>query len=107
VAWIILKKEGMGGGDVKLLAAIGAWLGWKPVVGTIVLASLLGSIGGIGGIVYRRLRHGQAYQPLTHLIPFGPYLCVGFLFIFFAGLDPLYWLMERYQVWLDAHLLPR
>jgi leader peptidase (prepilin peptidase)/N-methyltransferase len=100
LAWIILKKEGMGGGDVKLLAAFGAWTGWKVVIGTIVVASFLGSIGGIGGILYRKIRYGKEYKPLSHMIPFGPYLCVAFLFIFYFGLDPLFRLMETYQEWV-------
>jgi leader peptidase (prepilin peptidase) / N-methyltransferase len=100
LAWVILKKEGMGGGDVKLLGAIGAWMGWQAVLGTIVLASFMGSIGGIGSILYRRIRFGTAYKPLSHMIPFGPYLCVGFLFIFYFGLDPLFQVLDLYSQWV-------
>lgn len=107
IAWVLLKKEGMGGGDVKLLAAIGAWMGWKPVIATIVIASFLGSVFGIGGILYRRIFYGAAYKPLSHMIPFGPYLCIGFLFTFFLGLDPLYRLVEIYQIWLESYLFRR
>jgi len=105
VALILLKKEGMGGGDVKLLAAIGAWMGWKAVLGTIVLASLFGSIGGISSILYNRIKFNQKYEPLTHLIPFGPYLCIGFMLIFFAGLEPLFWLMDVYHSFIQTHLI--
>jgi leader peptidase (prepilin peptidase)/N-methyltransferase len=104
LAWLILKKEGMGGGDVKLLAAMGAWLGWKPVLGTIVLASLFGSAGGVLGILYQRVRYGKKYQPLSHMIPFGPYLCLGFLLIFFLGMEPLYGIFDAYQRWLEGRL---
>ncbi len=103
-AWLILKKEGMGGGDIKLLATMGAWLGYQPVVGIIVIASMLGTIGGIGQIVINRLVYGKKYRPFSHMIPFGPYLCIGFLLIFYAGMDPLWWLMEQYQRWLEARL---
>ncbi len=102
LAWIILKKEGMGGGDVKLLAAGGAWMGWKPVLGTVIIASVLGSIGGISGILYNRIFFNQKYKPLTHMIPFGPYLCFGFLFVFYAGMEPLYILMGWYHEWLET-----
>lgn len=101
IAWVLLKKEGMGGGDVKLLAAYGAWLGWKPVIGIIILASFLGSAGGILSIVYNRIRHKKPYQPLGHMIPFGPYLCIAFLFIFYFGMEPLYQILDIYQRWLE------
>ncbi len=100
VALILLKKEGMGGGDVKLLAAFGAWAGWKAVIGTVIIASFLGSIGGIAGILYQKIRYGKKYRPLSHMIPFGPYLCVGFLFIYFFGIEPLIRLIEAYQMWV-------
>lgn len=102
MALLLFKKEGMGGGDVKLLAAFGAWAGWQSVLGTLVIASFLGSIGGIGGILYQKIRYHKEYKPLTHMIPFGPYLCVGFLFIFYFGVDPLLQLLEAYNLWLHA-----
>ncbi|MBI3045146.1 MAG: prepilin peptidase [Betaproteobacteria bacterium] len=70
-------KDGMGYGDFKLLAAIGAWLGWKMLPLTILLSSLVGAAVGIGLIVFAR--HGRD-QP----IPFGPYLAI-------AGLIALFW----------------
>lgn len=72
----ILKKEAMGGGDVKLLAMIGAFTGWAGVWWTLFVSSLAGSIVGI----YLRLRTGQ------EKIPFGPYLALGaFTYIWFGG----------------------
>lgn len=100
LALLLLKKEGMGGGDVKLLAAFGAWAGWQTVIGTVVIASFAGSIGGILSILYQKIRYRKEYRPLTHMIPFGPYLCFAFLFIFYLGLDPLLQLLESYQFWL-------
>ena len=70
-------KEGMGYGDFKLLAAIGAWLGWKALPLVVLLSSLVGAIVGIGLIVLRR-------QGRDVPIPFGPYLVV-------AGLIALFW----------------
>jgi len=70
-------KEGMGYGDFKLLAAIGAWLGWKMLPLTILLSSLLGAAVGIGLIALAR--HGRNVP-----IPFGPYLAI-------AGLIALFW----------------
>lgn len=100
LAVLLLKKEGMGGGDVKLLAAFGAWAGWQTVIGTVMVACFLGVAGGVTGILYQRIRYGKKYRPLTHMIPFGPYLCIGFLFIFYFGLDPLLQVLEAYQLWV-------
>jgi leader peptidase (prepilin peptidase)/N-methyltransferase len=60
-------KEGMGYGDFKLLAALGAWLGWKMLPVIILLSSVVGALVGIALIVFAR--HGRD-KP----IPFGPYL---------------------------------
>lgn len=62
-------KDGMGYGDFKLLAAIGAWLGWKALPLVILLSSFVGAIIGISLIVFAR------HQKQTP-IPFGPYLAV-------------------------------
>ncbi|HOT28368.1 MAG TPA: A24 family peptidase [Candidatus Ozemobacteraceae bacterium] len=105
LAWKILKKEGMGGGDVKLLAAFGAWMGWKPVIAIVVLASLLGTIGGVGSIIYQKIRYHRQYKPLTHMIPFGPYLCVAFIFVFYCGIQPLLNIMDMYHAWVEAKFL--
>jgi leader peptidase (prepilin peptidase)/N-methyltransferase len=64
---IILKKEAMGGGDIKLLAMIGAFVGVEKVFLTLMLASF---IGGIPALI-AKYRYGQ------EAIPFGPYLCLG------------------------------
>lgn len=63
------KREGMGYGDYKLLAALGAWLGWQMLLPILLIASLMGSIVGITLLLSRKI---QKQQPL----PFGPYLAV-------------------------------
>ena len=66
-------KEGMGFGDFKLLAALGAWLGWQALLPLVLLASLSGAVVGLGLRATGRLQVGQA-------IPFGPYLALaGFM----------------------------
>ena len=71
-------KEGMGYGDFKLLAAIGAWLGWKALPLVILLSSFVGAVIGIALIVFaRRERH----MP----IPFGPYLAIAGVIALFHG----------------------
>ena len=64
--------EGMGGGDIKLLAMIGAFLGWRGALATIFLGALLGAAGGI-------LAMRKGGEGLKTAIPFGPYLCVAAL----------------------------
>ncbi len=71
-------KEGMGFGDFKLLAAIGAWLGWQMLPLVILLSSLVGAVVGIALIVITR--HGRNIP-----IPFGPYLAGGGLIALFWG----------------------
>jgi len=64
---LLTGKEGMGYGDFKLLAALGAWLGWQALPIIIILSSLVGAVVGITMIA---LKHQQQGQP----IPFGPFL---------------------------------
>jgi len=71
-------REGMGGGDVKLLAMIGAFLGWQSVFVTLMVASLIGSIIGVGLMIYQRADTKLA-------IPFGPFLAGGALVSLFFG----------------------
>jgi leader peptidase (prepilin peptidase)/N-methyltransferase len=71
-------KEGMGYGDFKLLAAIGAFLGWKMLPAVILLSSLVGAAVGIALIVLAR--HGRQVP-----IPFGPYLAAAGLIALFFG----------------------
>ena len=70
-------KEGMGFGDFKLLAALGAWLGWQMLPAIILLSSIVGAAVGISLIV--ATRHGRNTP-----IPFGPYLAA-------AGIIALFW----------------
>lgn len=74
----IAGREGLGGGDVKLLAMIGAWLGYKNVFIVILLSSLLGSLVGIAVMLIQR-------RDMKTAIPFGPFLSVSAAFCIFAG----------------------
>jgi leader peptidase (prepilin peptidase)/N-methyltransferase len=80
-------KEGMGYGDFKLLAAIGAWLGWKMLPLTILASSMVGATVGIALIVFAK--HARE-RP----IPFGPYLAA-------AGLIAMFWGERINQQYLD------
>ncbi len=84
---LVTGKEGMGYGDFKLLAALGAWFGWQMLPLIILLSSLVGAVIGITLII--AMRHGRNVP-----IPFGPYL-VG------AGLITLFWGQELTQRYLQ------
>jgi leader peptidase (prepilin peptidase)/N-methyltransferase len=71
-------KEGMGYGDFKLLAALGAWLGWQMIVPMLLLASVIGALVGIGMKLAATLREGR-------YVPFGPFLAGAGLVVMFAG----------------------
>jgi leader peptidase (prepilin peptidase)/N-methyltransferase len=72
-------KEGMGFGDFKLLAAIGAWLGWKAVLPVVLMASVIGAVIGIGMKLASNLREGR-------YVPFGPFLAGGGIVVLLIGL---------------------
>ena len=78
---LAFKKEAMGGGDVKLMAMIGAFLGWKMVFLTIFFASVTGALIGILFKIFT----GKEY------IPFGPFLSIGALLALFFGPRLLFW----------------
>ncbi|MGH1469782.1 MAG: prepilin peptidase [Cellvibrionaceae bacterium] len=84
---ILTKKEGMGYGDFKLLAAFGAWLGWQALPLIILLSSFVGAFIGIAGIlIFGRDKNIP--------IPFGPYLAI-------AGLIALFWGDQITQTYLQ------
>ena len=85
---LLTGKEGMGYGDFKLLAAIGAFVGWKLLPIVILLSSVVGAVVGVGLIVLARHARGTP-------IPFGPYLAA-------AGILALFWGQSLTDRWLAA-----
>jgi leader peptidase (prepilin peptidase)/N-methyltransferase len=79
-------KEGMGYGDFKLLAALGAWMGWKALLPIVLLSSLVGALVGIVLIVLAR--RGREIP-----IPFGPYLAAAGLIVLLTGDTFTRWLI--------------
>lgn len=76
--YFLTRKEGMGGGDVKLLGMIGVFTGWQGVLFTIFIGSLLGSLVGIPWVLSQK-------KSMQAAIPFGPFLALGaFLYILFG-----------------------
>ncbi|PHR27712.1 MAG: prepilin peptidase [Desulfotalea sp.] len=86
--FIIRKIDGMGGGDIKLLAMIGAWLGWQSLPFVIFASSLSGSIIGIIAMVYQK-------KGARTRIPFGPFLSIAaFIFVFYS--EKILYLFQLY-----------
>jgi leader peptidase (prepilin peptidase)/N-methyltransferase len=83
---LVTGKEGMGYGDFKLLAALGAWMGWKSLLPIVLLSSLVGAVVGIVLIVLAR--RGREIP-----IPFGPYLAAAGFIVLLAGDALTRWFM--------------
>ncbi len=82
--YFLAKREGLGGGDLKLLALIGAFLGLKSLVPVLLLASLTGSVVGIAFTLFYKIKEKR-----TFAIPFGPFLSLGALV--YLLLPPSFW----------------
>jgi len=80
----ITGRDGMGGGDIKLLAMMGAWLGWKAIPFIILASSLIGLlVGGGSGLLLKK--------GLRAKIPFGPFLAIASLIYIFFGPEIIRW----------------
>jgi leader peptidase (prepilin peptidase) / N-methyltransferase len=77
---LVRKREGMGGGDIKLLGMIGAFCGWKGVIFSLVTGSFAGTIVGVPLMLIKR-------QDARYALPFGPFLSAGALIFAIAGDD--------------------
>lgn len=88
--YLLTRRAGMGGGDIKFLAMIGAFLGWRALPFVIFASALLGSVIGIGAMIKQK-KGGKT------VIPYGPFLAVAsFAYIFFS--QDIWWLTERYYM---------
>jgi leader peptidase (prepilin peptidase)/N-methyltransferase len=84
--FLIRKEEGMGMGDVKMLAMIGAFLGWRAVLVTLVLSSFAGALIGVGLMALRR-------GSMRYALPFGTFLSIGALVAMLTGEELVRWYM--------------
>ena len=90
IAWgyqLLTKKEGMGGGDIKLLAMIGALIGWKGVLFTIFVSSAIGTVSGLLLMLHEK-------KGMKLAIPFGPFLSLGAITYIFFGVPIIGWYLN-------------
>lgn len=119
IAILVLKKPGMGFGDVKLMAMLGAFIGWQGVLGTLMLASILGSTIGLSMILYFKFKgapeaaeaspNAEAADQSSekdeegddgislgaHYLPFGPYIAIAGLVFLFVGPELIAWYLQQ------------
>jgi leader peptidase (prepilin peptidase)/N-methyltransferase len=87
IGWIWEKLrhvEAMGGGDIKMMAMVGSFVGWKGALLTIMLGAFAGSVVGVALIVLKR-------RAVDRIIPFGPFLAIGAIATLFYGSDIISW----------------
>jgi prepilin signal peptidase PulO-like enzyme (type II secretory pathway) len=84
----VLSKGGMGGGDIKMMAMVGALTGWKSVLLTTFLGSFTGAIAGLFLMIFK----GKGRKTK---IPFGPFLALGALITLFSGEEIFRWYFHR------------
>jgi leader peptidase (prepilin peptidase)/N-methyltransferase len=89
---LVTGREGMGYGDFKLLAAFGAWLGWRMLLPIVLLSAIVGALVGVALIVGRRHERGTP-------IPFGPFLAA-------AGWVAMMWGAQIVQGYLSLYGAP-
>jgi leader peptidase (prepilin peptidase) / N-methyltransferase len=86
---LITKREGMGGGDIKLLAMIGGFLGWKSLIFVLLFSSLTGAVIGVAAMIINK-------QDTKYAVPFGPFLSAAAVAFIFWGDAFMRFLIYRY-----------
>ncbi len=87
--FVFRKEEGMGGGDIKLLAWVGAVLGWKAIPFIIIISSLVGTVAGLLTAIKQK-------KGLKTVIPFGPYLVFGAVLYLWGGEGIAHWYVSLF-----------
>ena len=87
----ILSKGGIGGGDIKLMAVVGVFLGWKGVLVAMFLGAVVGAIFGIVTIILKLKKRKD-------IIPFGPFLCLGILVSILYGGQLINWYVNLISI---------
>lgn len=100
------KREGMGGGDIKLLAWIGAVLGWTSIPFVILVASIVGSVVGVGAMLFSKKTNAdadssdnQTNEVASFAIPFGPFLAsAALIYLLCDGEKVIAWYLELHRL---------
>jgi len=85
----ILKKEGMGGGDIKLMAMAGLIIGWRLVITSLLFGVILGALISIALMLLKAKKRGD-------YLPFGPFLALGIVLSIFFGNDIIHWYISLF-----------
>lgn len=85
---LLTKREGMGGGDIKLLAMIGAFLGWKSLFFVVFMSSILGALVGVVLIAIKG-------KDMKYAVPFGPFLSIAAVLYVFVGAELTHLMLYR------------
>jgi leader peptidase (prepilin peptidase)/N-methyltransferase len=80
----VMSKGGMGGGDIKLISMLGAFLGWFNILLTILISSFLGAVIGLALIIIKKKKRKDP-------IPFGPFIALGAMIVIFWGRQLMIW----------------
>jgi leader peptidase (prepilin peptidase)/N-methyltransferase len=94
--YLLTKKEGMGLGDVKLLAMMGAFLGWTSILFIILVGSLSGALVGIAVMLIKK-------KDRKYAIPFGPFLSLGALCYLLYGQEMIRWYVH-FHLWINNRI---
>ncbi len=92
--YLVRHQEGLGMGDVKLLAMIAAWLGPMPTILTLLLGALAAGLFGILAVAFSRGKHPF----LTTRLPLGSFLCAAAIYVIFAGNPIIAWYLRFYGI---------
>lgn len=87
----VISKGGMGGGDIKLMAVAGIFLGWKGILVAMILGSLIGAIISLALILLK-------IKKRKDMIPFGPFLCLGIFISAIVGNDIILWYTNLFSL---------
>ena len=96
VYYALTRQEGMGLGDVKLLAMMGAFLGWQSLLFIILVASFSGALVGIGVMIIKKRNRRYA-------IPFGPFLSLGAASYLLCGREIINWYLQLH-LWIQESI---